>query len=167
MKEVSVVKAFGEFKPESCIFVISVDSEGKPCGMAACWHMKCSWKPPLFAVSVEKTRNTHKLIMGSKEFVIAVANRGLEKELSFFGSRHGNEVDKFKETKLKIAKSKFIRSPLVKDATVNLECRLEKAVDVGDHTIFIGRILASYVNKSKKVLFNMKTASGARMFREL
>ena len=66
MGKVSVKEAFDKFKPESCVFVISVDENSKPSGMIAGWNMKCSANPPLFAVSLSKKGYTHKLIRQSK-----------------------------------------------------------------------------------------------------
>lgn len=166
MEEVSTKEAFAAFKPESCVFFISVDNNGYPSGMIAGFSMKCSTEPPLFAVSLYKKGYTHKLIQQSKEFVIAVPNKELEKEVVFFGSTHGNEVDKFKETGIEIAKSSFVKPPLIKKATMNFECVLEKEVDSGDHIIFIGKILKSHVNRDRKVLLNMKKIDGKRVFNE-
>ena len=166
MEKVSVEDSFNKLKPESMVFVISVDSEGKPNGMIAGWNMKCSSEPPLFAVSLSKKGNTHKLIRQSKEFVVAVPNKELEDEVRFFGSTHGNKINKFDKTKIEIEKAKFIKSPLIKKATINFECKLEKEINAGDHIIFIGRILTSYINKDKKVLFNIKKIDGKRIFDE-
>jgi len=163
MEEVSVAEAFSRFKPESCIFVIS--GGNKPNGMIAGWHMRCSMDPPLFAVSLKNNKNTHKLIRESKEFVVAVANKELEKELLFFGSRTGKDVDKFKETGIEIVKGKSVKSPLIKKATINYECVLVDEVEAGDHIIFIGKIVHSYLNKGK-ILFNMRKEEGVRVFEE-
>jgi flavin reductase (DIM6/NTAB) family NADH-FMN oxidoreductase RutF len=166
MEKVSIIDAFDKFKPESCVFVISVDKEGKPSGMIAGWNMKCSGEPPLFAVSLSKKGYTHRLIRESQEFVIAVPNKELEDALVLFGSTHGNEIDKFKKTRLETEPSELIRTPLIKKATLNFECELFQEVDSGDHFIFIGKILASYINRNKKVLFNVKKEGGKRIFRE-
>lgn len=166
MELVSPDEAFQKFKPESCVFVISVDENGKPSGMIAGWNMRCSFDPPLFAVALQKRGHTHKLIQECKEFVIAVSNKQLEKEVKFFGSTHGNEVDKFKETGIKTEPAKFVRPPLLRDATINFECKLEKEVEAGDHIIFIGKVLTSYINKEKKVLLNMGRKNGERVFEE-
>ncbi len=166
MEKTTIAEAFDKFKPESCVFVISVDSAGIPTGMIAGWNMKCSYDPPLYAVSLAKSGYTHKLIRETREFVIAVPNKKLEKELLFFGSTHGNDTDKFSETCIDTAKAEHIRSPLIKNATINFECELYKEVDSGDHIIFIGRILASYIKRDEKVLLNMKKTDGKRVFEE-
>lgn len=165
MKEISTEEAFDRFKPESCVFVISADRTGKPNGIAG-WNMKCSSDPAMLAVALWNGGNTHRLIRESKEFVVAVPNKRLQREVEYFGSTHGNTVDKFAETKLATEKSKFIVSPLIKDATINFECRYEKEIEVGDHIIFIGRVLASYHNPGKKVLLNMRKVAGKRVFEE-
>ena len=155
------------FKPESCVFVISVDENNKPNGMIAGWNMRCSSDPPLFAVSLQKKGNTQRLIRQSKEFVIAVPNKALEDALLFFGSKHGNEVDKFKETGLETAKAKAIKVPIIKEATLNFECKLHKEVEAGDHIIFIGEVVYAHHNENKKVLLNFgKDKEGNRVFKE-
>jgi len=167
MEEVNVKDCFSKFRPEGCVFVISIDSDDKPSGMIAGWKMKCSEDPPLFAVSLSKEGYTHKLIRESREFVIAVPNNELEGDVRFFGENHGDEVDKFKETGIEIEKAKFVRSPLIKNASINIECKLIKEVDSGDHIIFIGEILACYINDGKKILFNLGKKEDRWVFGEV
>jgi len=166
LKEVAPDEFFNRFKPEKCVFVISVDTKGKPSGMVAGWITRCSSEPPLLAVALWKGGYTHRLIRQSKEFVIAVPNKGLEKDLLLFGSTHGDKVDKFRETGIETIPAKHVRSPLLKKATANLECALVKEVDSGDHIIFIGKILAAHCNSGKKVLMNMGKKNGKRQFKE-
>lgn len=167
MKEVPVIDAFDKFKPESCVFVISVDKNGRPNGMVAGWNMKCSINPPLFAVALSKKGNTQRLIKESKEFAIAIPNKELENEVVYFGSVHGFDIDKFQESKIETVKAKYIQSPLIKNATVNFECKMVNEVDSGDHIIFIGNIVASYVKPDTKILFNIKKIDGKRIFEEM
>jgi len=157
MKKVSPKIAFSAFKPEQIVFVISVNKDKKPSGMIAGWSMKCSFKPPLYAVALWEKGYTHKLIDQSKEFVIAVPNKGLEKAVRVFGTRHGDKIDKFKVTKLKIKKAKFVSAPLISEATVNMECKVIDRFITGDHIVYIGEVLAAYLDKHKKILVNMKS----------
>ncbi|MFA6437081.1 MAG: flavin reductase family protein [Candidatus Paceibacterota bacterium] len=166
MKKVSVSEAFDMFKPEKCVFVISIDEKGKPSGMICGHAMKCSKKSELYAVALWEEGYTQELIRSSKEFVVAVSNKSLEKEVILFGSVSGRDVDKFKESKIATEKAQFIKSPLLKDATINFECKLQEEVRVGDHIMFIGKILAAYVNEDKKVLLNMGKINGERIYKE-
>lgn len=167
MKEVENITAMRDFKPEKCVFVISVDSSGKPSGMIAGWVMNCSFRPPLMAVALQKHGYTHKLIRESKEFVLAVPNKAMEKDLKFFGSNHGDKVDKFKKTGINTSDAKVVKSPLLADATINFECKMIQEVETGDHYLYVGEVVASHVNEGKKVLLNMKKkVDGERVFEE-
>lgn len=169
MKELTPKEALRAFKPKSCVFVLSYDNlNDRPNGMVANWHMICSYNPPLIAVALQKQKNTQRLIKESKEFVIAVANKELEKTVRVFGYVSGKDHDKFKMTKVRTKKSKFLKTPLLKDATLNYECKLVKEVEIGDHIMFIGKILTAYINKNKKILFNTgRNTQGERIFKEI
>ena len=167
MKLVAIENAWDKFKPESVVFVISFDSiNNRPSGMIAGWSMKCSSNPHMFAVAIWKKNYTYKLIKDTKEFVVAVPNKKLEKYIEIFGTKHGDKVDKFTLSKIPTAKAKFVKLPLLRDATVNLECKLEKEIEAGDHSIFIGKILASHINENEGILLNMGKGNGKRIFQE-
>jgi len=40
-----------------------------------------------------------------------------------------------------------VQAPIIKECAAHLECKLQKKVTAGDHTVFIGRVVASYVNE--------------------
>lgn len=101
------------------------------------------------------------------EFVVAIPNKGIESAIGVFGKNRGDIVDKFKESGLRTRKAKVVSAPLLEDATINLECVLEREVDSGDHTIFIGRVVAAHHNPEKKFLVNMRnTPEGWYEFKE-
>jgi len=163
-----IYDVFRKFKPEWAVFVIADDrSLRRPSGMIAGWSMKCSREPPLYAVSLSKEGYTGKLIRDTGEFVVAVPNKELEPAIRVFGRNRGDAIDKFKESGIKTRNAKIVSAPLLEDATINLECVLEKEVDSGDHTIFIGRVVAAYHNPEKKFMVNIgNTPEGWYEFKE-
>ena len=166
MEREPISKTLSRFKPEKFVFVISQDENG-PCGMVAAWETRVSSNPPLYAVSLSKKGNTYKVIQKSKKFVIAVPNKALEKEVCYFGSNHGDEVDKFKETNIEMEKAEKIKVPLIKKATFNFECKLVKEVEVGDHVLIIGEVIVAHYNKGEKILLNYGKVGGERHFIEM
>ena len=166
MQEIAPKDALNRLSPLPCCFIISVSKNGKPSGMIASWVMQTSFEPPLLTVSVGKSRHTFNLIKSSKEFVVAAPNKKMEKALMIFGSKSGRDTDKFKEAKLKTAKAKLIKSPILIDATLNYECKLVKSLETGDHVIFVGKVVAAHINAGKKVLMSMGRVNGKRVFQE-
>lgn len=168
MKQVPVDYAWQVFKPERLVLIVTRDEKNKRYNiMPAGWSMHCSFDPPLIAISIGKTRYTHKLIKQSREFVIAVPNKGMEEIVDFTGSHSGRNVDKLKELGIKTEKAKHVGAPLIKDATLNFECKLWSELETGDHTIFVGEILVAYANPDKKILFSFGRRHGRWVFREI
>jgi len=162
MQELSVDVALRSLKPERVILVISEDKKHSRHNiMPACWFSRVSFEPPLVMVSIGKTRYTHELLKNSKYFVIAVPSKKLEHAVRVAGSCSGRNMDKFTELSLKTVEGKITGLPLLADAAYNFECEKQKAVDAGDHTLFIAKVLGAYRSKGK-ILF----ATG-RGFREL
>jgi flavin reductase (DIM6/NTAB) family NADH-FMN oxidoreductase RutF len=95
-----------------------------------------------------------------------VPNKELKQDVVFFGSRHGDSTDKFGETGIRTLPSTKVKSPLLADATINMECMLHKEVDAGDHYIYIGEIVAAHADMDKKVLFNTRKEGNTRIFKE-
>jgi len=166
MNQVSVLEAFAKMKPKACVFVVSIDGNERPNGMIASSFMTCSMNPPMIAVSLSKKSNTRKMIEHSKEFVVAFANKELENEVKYFGSHHGNEFDKFEETNLKTTAAMYLNSPLLKEATINMECYLETSLVSGDQVIMVGKVLSAYVDNTKKILFNVEKIGDERYYQD-
>ncbi|MFC1771036.1 flavin reductase family protein [Candidatus Margulisiibacteriota bacterium] len=156
MKKIPIKEAISFYKPNISVFVISVDENDKPNGMITNFNMKASLDPPRFAVGLSKRSYTQELIHKSQEFVIAVANKEMEEDLLFFGTNHGDKVDKFSVTNILTQKATEVRTPLLSGATINFECKVIQTIDAGDHYIFLGEVLAAHLDSTKKVLINLK-----------
>jgi flavin reductase (DIM6/NTAB) family NADH-FMN oxidoreductase RutF len=143
---------FRKLKPERVLLVTSIDEKGKPNVMTIEWFMRTSFEPPLVAISIGKTRYTHGLIKNSKEFVVAFPNSKMRKEVLYCGTHSGRDVDKFKETGLKIRKARVVRAPLIEGCILNLECKVINQLETGDHTIFVGEVVAAYYEEGEILL---------------
>lgn len=119
------------------------------------------------AVTISRQANTYRLIKESKEFVIALANEDLVKYLDVFGLQSGKDINKFEKTKIETERAKIIKSPLLKKATINFECKLENEMETGSSSIIIGRVVASHLNEGKKILFNYGRGYGDYIYKEL
>jgi len=161
MKEVIFSEATERKYPEWIVLITTVDENGKPDVMPAGWAMIASHQPPMFAISVGHGRYTNGLIRNQKEFVIAFPGPGLEEVIKYTGSCSGQDVDKFEKFGLKSLEAKKVRPPLLSGCVVNLECKLEGELEAGDHTIFLGRVVAAHIDEdihARLMNFNGKFA---------
>lgn len=154
MTQIGPMQAF-DHVPHPLIIVTAGDPD-KPerrGGMTAAWATRVSWDPPLIAVAFAPTRYTLHLIKEFGEFVVNVVGPSL-KDAAFgvFGTRSGRDIDKFAATGVKVVKARSVKAPVLVDATVALECKVEKMVEAGDHVVVIARVVDAHKLKDEKPL---------------
>src|SRR2546426_6107177 len=109
--------------------------------MPAIWTAPLSRTPPLIGVAVNPSRYTHDMIRFSEEFALNFPARDLLDHTHYFGSVSGVDVGKLELAKLPTFKASKISAPLIENCLAYVECSLEDALRVGDHTLFVGRVL--------------------------
>jgi flavin reductase (DIM6/NTAB) family NADH-FMN oxidoreductase RutF len=115
--------------------------------MTAAWTTPISLKPMLVGVSIHPARFTHDLVKRSGEFALNVPGRPLAEKVKLCGTLSGRDVDKFKEVGLTMFEAKYIRAPLIEECIGNLECAVVEAIPLGDHTLFVGEVVAAWVEE--------------------
>jgi flavin reductase (DIM6/NTAB) family NADH-FMN oxidoreductase RutF len=133
--------------PMHTILVSCTGKTGKPNIITLAWAMPTSINPPLVAISIAPKRHSHAMIEETKEFVVNIPTISILDATLFCGRRSGKDHDKFKEAKLTPLPSRKVRPPIIKECIAHLECELYSQYTTGDHTIFVGQIVAAYADK--------------------
>jgi flavin reductase (DIM6/NTAB) family NADH-FMN oxidoreductase RutF len=85
------------------------------------------------------------------------------KAAMYCGTHSGRKVDKFEHTDLIPLPSRIVKPPLIQGAVVNMECRVVGTLKAGDHTIFVGEIVAAYEEpEEKEILLNFGAIGGSK-----
>ena len=137
-------KAIGLKYPEHIVLAVTVAPDNKVNVITLGWSMLTSHEPQMMAISVGNTRFTHEILSHSDEFVLAFPGRNMAKEALFCGTHSGRDVDKIAETGLELVPAREVGVPLLKEAVANFEMKVTDRLTTGDHTIFVGRVLASH-----------------------
>ncbi len=133
--------------PKLTVLVTCTDEGENSNIITLAWGMPVSMDPPLVAISVGKERYSHDLISDHGEFVVNIPEGELLNEVIFCGSKSGEKVDKFEGTGLTPEESQEVETPSIKECAAKMECRLEDKLEAGDHTIFVGKVLANSVDE--------------------
>ena len=107
------------------------------------WQSPASASPPMAVISVGPSRYSHDLISDSGEFVINVPPFSLLKETMHCGSVSGRDEDKFEGAGLTREAADIVSAPLIGECIGHLECKVVKQVTAGDHTLFLGQVVAA------------------------
>ena len=144
--QVPLSSSYRLLHPRLVVLVSCVDKAGKTNVITLAWSMPVSINPPIVAISIAPKRYSHQLIEKTREFVVNVPTMDIVRETLFCGRRSGKTYDKFKETRLTPLPAKMVQPPIIKECVAHLECKLHQQITVGDHTLFIGRVLTAYVD---------------------
>ena len=147
MKQAEVKEALDRKFPEPVVTVISCDRKGTPNIMPVGWSTQVSVHPPMWAIVINKENYTHQLILESRQFVVIFPSKAQKEAIRYCGSHSGKEVNKFDYCGLKKIPAQKVRPPLIKDCVAALECKLVNFVESGDHTIFVGTIVAAHISE--------------------
>lgn len=145
MKQVPISEALSLKYPEWVMFVISRDGDGAPDVMPAGWCMICNGNPLMMAVSVGFGRYTHRCIEETGEFVLAWPGVGQEELINQTGTTSGRDLNKIEEFGLRELPATIVNAPLIEGCAIALECVVVSQLELEDHSIFVGEVVAAHV----------------------
>lgn len=111
-------------------------------------------EPMVFALAVHRDRYTHGLIKESGEFVINVISRAQADVTRRAGQQSGRNMDKFAVYGLETKPATHVSPPLIVGCASSMECKVIEAVELGDRTIFLAKMLALHINEGIRPLIS-------------
>jgi len=117
----------------------------------------------LIGLAIRPTRFTHERIKATRNFGINVPSADLWKVVNYCGSVCGRDVfklqelQKFKDEKcrLTLQSSNRIKTPLIAECPINLECKLLRVLELSkeraSHDYFIGEVVAMHREKGFRI----------------
>ncbi len=115
--------------------------------MPAAFVTPVSFDPPLVGLAVHPSRHTHDMIKYSEEFALNVPSHELLHHCQYLASLSGRDADKLELTKLPTFRARKVDAPLLEGCVGYIECGVEDAYTLGDHTLFVGKVVAAQAEK--------------------
>lgn len=125
----------------SGVTIVTVQHEDIKHGLTASSFTSLSLDPPLILVCVGQHLHSHGLIKNSGAFAVNI----LAQDQQEWGARFANPnvEDRYEGIETTTAAT---GSPILPGCLAWADCELHDAYDAGDHTIFIGKIVAGDAN---------------------
>jgi flavin reductase (DIM6/NTAB) family NADH-FMN oxidoreductase RutF len=119
------------------------------------WHMLTSNEPPLYAISLGKSRHSLQIIRESKVFCVNYLDEKHKNIAIQCGTISGKHVNKWEKFGIEKEECTSIDCPRIKNAPACIECELLNEIETGDHIIIIGKIIKAHHLKESKRLINL------------
>ena len=129
------------------VVLVSTSFRGNTNVMPAVFVTPLSFDPPLIGLAVHPSRHTHDMIKYSEQFALNIPGRELLQHCQYLGSVTGREIDKLELTKLPTFRARRVEAPLLEGCVGYIECGVEDAFTTGDHTFFVGKVVAAQVEQ--------------------
>ncbi len=126
----------------SGVTIATMQADGFAHGLTVSGFLSLSLEPPLVLVSIGQELYSHDLLGKSRAFAVNILHAN-QKDLSDkFAGRWG-DVDRFSGVTWH---TETTGAPVLDDCAAWLDCRLVSSYEAGDHTIYVGEVVASNVN---------------------
>lgn len=105
----------------------------------------CS-EPPQIGFSVRKNRHSYEILQNASDFVVNIPSQKNLEIVDICGRHSGRNMDKTKLRGATLKDAKKVKSKIIQEFPINLECILLKSIELGSHTQFIGEVVATHVD---------------------
>jgi flavin reductase (DIM6/NTAB) family NADH-FMN oxidoreductase RutF len=147
------------------VYVLGTRRGREMTAMTAAWVAQVSERPPSVVVAVRDDRYTHGVILESATFSLSVLRDDQVDVATHFAETSGEYHDKLYGIPYGQSPS---GSPVLLDCLAYLDCKLLDTAHAGDHTVFIGEVIAgevvigeSYDEPSYPLLYDPTEYEGA------
>ena len=143
------VKPHRPVYPTPAGLITSVGSDGKPniITLGEVFNISIS-SPVILGIAIRKERHSHKLISETREYVVNLPTQAIAEQVWFCGRTSGRTEDKFARSGLTPLPASMVRPPLIAECPINCECRVIGIQVIGDHDLFLGKVVAQHVDRN-------------------
>ncbi|MCR5723360.1 MAG: flavin reductase family protein [Lachnospiraceae bacterium] len=141
-----------DFKPGNMLYPLPVvmvtvaDDNGKSNIITLAWAGTINSDPAMVSISVRPSRYSYDLLMKKKEFCINLTTKELAFATDYCGVKSGRDTDKWKDTGLTPVPCSVIKTDMIAESPVNIECKVTKFEELGSHTVFFGEVVAVHAD---------------------
>jgi flavin reductase (DIM6/NTAB) family NADH-FMN oxidoreductase RutF len=118
-------------------------------GFTASWVMQASFQPPLVVNCVKQDSKSHAMIKASGVFALSVLEDGQKEMAQKFFKPQRRVGNKFEDVEFYIGET---GCPIISDSLGYVECNVVGSVENGDHTVFVGEVIAAGVHREGSAL---------------
>jgi len=128
--------------------LIGANVHDKPNFMAVAWGGIANSEPPMISIALRHQRYTYIGVRQNMTFSVNVPSSDLMKETDYCGIISGRKADKVKVCNFNVFYGKLKNAPLIEQCPINLECTVEHILNLGSHSLVIGKIEETHISES-------------------
>ena len=130
------------------VVLLSVAGPKRPNIITLSWVANVCNDPVTVVVGVRPQRHSYQLMKDTGDFVLNVPSTELLEATEFSGTKSGRDFDKFAECGLTQIPATKVKSPMIKECPINIECKIVEVDSLGVHDLFTAEVVAVHIDES-------------------
>lgn len=130
------------------VTVITTSHEGNLHGMTATAFSSVSAEPPTVLIVVNRSTRTHPLLSASGRFAVNALSESQQGISQRFAGKTDNQFDNIPYS---VSESGV---PIIRGCVASIECETLHEVDIGTHTIFIGKVVKGCFSEMRPLIYH-------------
>lgn len=126
------------------LYICGVKDGDEVNGFTASWVMQASFQPPLVVTCVNTKSVSHAMVEASQVFTLSVLEANQKEMAQTFFKPQRRVGNKFEDVEFYLGET---GCPIISDSLGYVECRVVGSVAQGDHTVFVGEVIAAGVHR--------------------
>lgn len=131
------------------LYICGVKEGDEVNGYTASWVMQASFTPPLVVNCVKQDSKSHAMLKASGVFALSILEAGQKDLAQAFFKPQRRVGNKFEDVEFYLGET---GCPIITDSLGYLECQVVGSVEQGDHTVFVGEVIAAGVHREGEPL---------------
>ncbi|BDM77885.1 diguanylate cyclase [Acaryochloris marina MBIC10699] len=124
-------------------------------GFTLSWMTQASFKPPLIVIGVRQDSRSHAMIKASQVFAVSFLEVSQQDLAETFFKPQQRIGDKFGDVEFYLGEE--TGCPIIASALGFVECRVQGSLEEGDHSIFMGEVIAAGQHRDGQPLWMKDT----------
>jgi flavin reductase (DIM6/NTAB) family NADH-FMN oxidoreductase RutF len=129
--------------PYGMYVMTAVGAGGAPAASTLTWISQCSFQPPLVMIAIQKTSKMHEAVEASGGLAVNLLGQEQREIAKAFFRAPAADAGRFGAHRYE--PGPLTGAPLLTDVPAWLEARVTDKVERGDHTVFVGEVVAAGV----------------------
>jgi flavin reductase (DIM6/NTAB) family NADH-FMN oxidoreductase RutF len=137
------------------VALVTVGNEKHAHGMTVNSLTSISLEPPLILVSMERSTRTHRMALEFGHFAVTILHSHQRELSEIFAGRTSDNDDRFKGIETRTTPSGI---PIPADSLGVLDCRIDRTITAGTHSVFFARVEYAQVSGDEPPLLYFNRA---------
>ncbi|SDM46557.1 flavin reductase family protein [Sediminibacillus halophilus] len=138
----------GAVVPRPIAWVSTINEEGIPNLAPFSFFTVASMEPITLCFSVGgsgRVKDTLENVRATKAFVVNIVNEQLANQMYETSKAYPPDTDEFLQAGLTSVPGEKVSSPRVAAAPVQMECELDRIIDIGSNSLVLGRLVCYHI----------------------